>query len=127
MRKLLNAFPSRPAVNQHFGSANGCDFAVPQVIKVFERQPSARFVIHHYRAHGIPRHFPANRGRRNVSLAKVRQELDVYEEPVSDYDQRFHVMLEKHFEVALEARSLVVRVGKNRYVGRLIKRVLDPA
>src|SRR2546430_5280551 len=41
-RKLLNAFPSRPAVNQHFGSANGCDFAVPQVIKVFERQPSAR-------------------------------------------------------------------------------------
>src|SRR5205085_5108046 len=49
-----------------------------------------------------PWHFPANRGRRNVSLAQVRQELDVYVEPVSDYDQRFHVMLEKHFEVALE-------------------------
>src|SRR5438874_1659053 len=111
----------------HLGSADDRNLAMSQMMEMLERQPSSRFVVHHHRAYRIPRHLPADRRRGDVSLAQVGQQLDVYEKPVGHHNQRFHVVLQQHFQIALEPGSLVVRIGKNWHVRRLIERVLDSA
>jgi hypothetical protein len=53
--------------------------------------------------------------------------MNVHNQPVGHHYQSFHVVFQKHFQIALETIPLVVRVGKNRHVGRLIKRILNAA
>ncbi len=94
---------------------------------MFKRHASARFVVHHHGAYCIAGQLPANRRGRNISFAQVSQYMNINHQPVGHHNQCFDVMLQQHFQVTLEAVALVMRVGKNRYVGRLIKRVLNPA
>src|SRR5207244_12399575 len=42
VRELLRAFPPWRAVNKHFGAADKCNLAVPQMVEMLERQPSSR-------------------------------------------------------------------------------------
>src|SRR5215469_10174868 len=94
---------------------------------MLERQPSAGFVVHDDRTYSVAGKFPTDGGGRNIALGEIGEEMDIYEQPVGDDDQRLHMAIEEHFEIALEAVTLVVGVGKNRDVGTLKKRVLDAA
>ena len=51
--------------------------------------------------------------------------MNVYEEPVGYDDQCLDVMLQQHFKVSFKPVSLVVGVGENWHVRRLIEPVLD--
>ena len=86
VRELLNPFPSRSAVDQHFGPADERNLAVSQMVEMFECQPTARLVVYHHRADRVSRHLPADGRRPDISLAEVRKQLNVHEKPVRHND-----------------------------------------
>ena len=47
--------------------------------------------------------------------------------PVGNDNKRFHPTVEQHFQVALEAASLVMHIGQNWKIGRLVESVFDTA
>src|SRR5207247_11006798 len=87
VREFLNPFPPCRAVDQHFGAAYERDLAVSQMVKMFERESPSRFVAYHHRADIVTGHFPTHRCGGDVSLAEVREQLDVDEEPVEYEDE----------------------------------------
>src|SRR6266702_4504925 len=127
MREFLNSFPPWSAIDEHFWATDERDLAMPELGKVFKSEPPSCFVVHHHGADSVTRHLPTNGGRRNVSLAEVREQLDVHEQPVRHDDQCLDVMFQQHFQVALKSVSLVMGIRENRDVRGLIKRVLDTA
>ena len=100
---------------------------MPQGVQMFERHATASLVVHHHGAHRIARQLPADRSRRNIPFAQIGQHMNINDQPVRHHDQRFHVVLQEHLQVALKTIPLVMRVGKDRHIRRLIQRVFNPA
>ena len=125
--KLLDPFPARPGIDQRFWPANEGDLPVTEFVQMLERQPPAPFVVHHHGTHGVAGKLPANCCGRNIAFRKIRQQVNVNEEPVGNHDQCFDVTVENHFQITLEPVPLIMRVRKNRYVRGLIQRVLNSA
>ena len=94
---------------------------------MLERQPPAPFVVHHHGTHRVAGKLPANCCGGNITFRKIRQQVNVNEEPVRDHNQCFDVTVQDHFQITLEPVPLIVRVRKNRYVRGLVQRVFNPA
>ena len=62
---------------------------------------------------------------RNIPLFEISEQIDIDEEPVRDYDERFDGTREQHLEIPFESPALVVSVGKNGQIRSLIERILD--
>ena len=124
---VANAAPAGGTVAKSFGAADEGDFAMTEGMKMLEREIAADFVIDDDRTHGVAFELEADDRGGNAAFFKVGEQVDIEEEPVGENDETFDAAVEQHFQIALEAAALVVNVGEDGQVRRLVERVLNAA
>ena len=119
--------PARRTIRQAFGAADKGNLAMSQGVQVLESQLAADFVVDDDRTHGVVFQFAADHGNGDAAFFQVGEQIDIEKEPVGNDDQSFDAAVQQHFQVALEAAALVVDVGQDGQVVRLVERVFDAA
>src|SRR5208282_3687299 len=99
----------------------------PKGVQMFHRSVTPEFVVDDDRADRVVLQFPPNHHGGNVVFFQVAENLNVYKQPVSQHNQRFHPPVQQHFQIPLEAGSLVLDVGQDGQIRRLVERVLNAA
>ena len=98
-----------------------------QRIEMFERGVGSDFIVDDDGADGIGFEFASDHDGGDAAFFEIGEDVDVDEQPVGQDDEGFDAAVEQHFEIALEAAALVVNVGEDGQVGRLVESVLDAA
>ena len=96
-------------------------------VQVLEREVTADFVVDDDRTDRVGLEFAADHRRGNAAFLQIAEQVDVEKEPVGENDQRLDAAVEQHLQIALETAALVVHVGENGKIRRLVERVLDAA
>src|SRR5258708_14027605 len=95
-------------------------------VQVFNRGVSAQFVVHNNRTDRVVLQLAPNQRGWNAALLQVRQNIDVYEQPVRHHDQSFHLPLQQHLQVSLKPPALIMHIGEDRQERGLVEGILDP-
>src|SRR5229473_1500521 len=96
-------------------------------MEMFEGGARACGIIYDHGADIVVLELAADGRSGNVVLLQIGEDVDVDEKPVGEDDQAFDAAVEQHFEIALEAAALVVHVGEDGKIRRLVESVFDAA
>src|SRR5580693_3129597 len=92
---------------------------------MLEGQITADFIVHDDGTDRVGLQLAANHGGRDAAFFQIPEQVDIEKEPVGNHDQPFDAAVEQKLKIALEAGALVVHVGEDGKVRRLVKRVFD--
>ena len=94
---------------------------------MFERHVAADFVVDDDGTDGVGFQFAADHRGGDAAFFQIAEQVDIEEEPVGQHDEGFDAAVEQHFQIALEAAALVVHVGEDGKIRRLVQRIFDAA
>src|SRR5215472_6114971 len=96
-------------------------------MKVLKGEMASDFVVDDDGADGISLQLASDHRGGDAAFFEIAEQVNVEEDPVRNDDEGFNTAVEEHLEVTLEAAALVVDVGEDGKIGRLIESVLDTA
>src|SRR3954465_8587826 len=96
-------------------------------MQVLQSKLAACFVVDQHRADGATLQLAANDDGGDIALLHVREQVDIHQRPVRDYNQSLYSPLQQHLEVLLETSAIVMRISEDGHERSLVERILDSA